>query len=207
MWFQSAQRLRGTAEIIIANQQEQEGPYIRAVNDAGEEAALLAQSAPEGTASVDILYEPPNYLPAQLLYAFAIENALKGLTLARDPDLAGAEKLSRRVKTHDLLALAEGAAFTLAVQEVPVLKALSRIAEWADRYPVAAALKDYEKTGNLHPIALVPDALLDWGSQHPIMRACFDRALGRLRNRLPAARILFGAVVSFSPTNPPGGDG
>ena len=168
MWFQSAQKLRSAAEIIISNQQEQERPYFRAVDDAGVHAAWLAQSAPEGTASVDILCEPPNYLPAQLLYAFAIENALKGLMLACDPELVGAEKLSKPVKTHDLVVLAKDAGFTLAVQEVPVLNALSRIAEWAGRYPVAAALKDYAKTGNSHPIALVADALLDWGSPSSI---------------------------------------
>lgn len=207
MWFHSAERLRSAAEIIISDQQEQERPYFRAVDDAGVEAASLAQSAPEGAASVDILCEPPNYLPAQLLYAFALENALKGLILARDPELVGAEELSRRVKTHDLVALAKVAAFTPEVQEVPVLNALSRIAEWAGRYPVAAALKDYKKTGNPHPIALVPDALLDWGSLHPVMRSCLDRALSQLRDRLPVEPKRFGVVVVFSPTNPRGVDG
>jgi len=200
MWFLSARRLRSAAEIIISDQQEQERPYFQAVDDAGVEAASLAQSAPEGSASVEIFCEPPNYLPAQLLYAFAIENALKGLMLAHNPQLTGAKKLSSRVKSHDLVALAKDAEFTVALQEVPVLEALSRIAEWAGRYPVAAALKDYEKTGNPHPISLVPDALLE-GSQHPVMRRCFDRALRQLRDKLPAEPRGFGAVVVFSPIN------
>jgi hypothetical protein len=205
MWFRSAERLQSAAEIIISDQQEQDGPYFRAVDDAGVEAASLAQNDPEGTASVDILCEPPNYLPAQLLYAFAIENALKGLLVARDPELAGAEELSKRVKTHDLVTLAGRAEFTLNVQEVPVLEALSHIAKWAGRYPVAATLKDYQKTDNPHPIALVPDALLDWGSLHPVMRSCFGRALGHLRERLPAKPRRSGAVVVFSRDHPRGG--
>jgi len=53
------------------------------------------------------------------------------------------------------------------------------------RYPVAAALKDYEKTDNPHPIFLVPDALLDFESHHTIVRRCFTRALAKLRALLP----------------------
>jgi hypothetical protein len=207
MWYHSAQRLRAAAETIITNQQPQERPYFQAVDDAGTEAAWRAELAPDGTASVEIACEPPNYLPAQLLYAFAMENAFKGLILIQNPEWVGSEKLDKRIKSHDLIALAEHAAFSLAVQEISVLKSLSQIAEWVGRYPVAAALKDYERTGNPHPIALVPDALLDFGSQHPMVRYCFDRALAHIRELLPTEPKRFGVVVAFSPTRPRSGIG
>jgi hypothetical protein len=200
MWFHSAQRLRDAAEIIIADQQSQERSYSLAV----DEAVSKAKGAPNGT-SVDILCRQPNYLPAQLLYAFAIENALKGLILVRNPGWIAPVRLSRRVKSHDLIVLANEAAFNLAALEAPVLEALSRIAEWIGRYPVAAALEDYEKTGNPHPMTLVPEELLGWGSQHPIMRACFDRALEQLKQRLPREPKRFGVVIAHSPAGPQGG--
>jgi hypothetical protein len=131
-----------------------------------------------------------------------MENALKGLCLIRNPGWIGPEKLSGRIKSHDLIALAGEAAFTLEAQEIAALKALSHIGVWIGRYPVAAALEEYEKIGHPHPITLVPTEFLDWGSQHPIVRACFDKALGKLRQSLPGEPRRFGVVVLVEGDHP-----
>lgn len=196
MWFSSAERLRSAAEIILADQVKQEVPYFRAVDAAGIEAELRAQNAPARSATVDIPCQPPNYRPAQLLYAFAIENAFKGLIVARNPNWIS-PRLSKRIKSHDLVTLAEDAGFSVAAEEVPILKALSRIGEWSGRYPVATAPNKYVNSEN--PALSLGDEPLDWGSQHPIMRACCDRALRELGKTLPEPPIRFGVVVAFAP--------
>src|SRR5262245_58073328 len=170
-WFMTAEHLRDAAEIILRDQVAQQTLYLQAVWRASGEARAAAAIAPDGSASAEINCESPNYLPAQLLYAFAIENALKGLIITENPTLLSRTKIS--VKSHDLINLAEQARFDLTSQEIPVLKALSHIAEWAGRYPVATRIDKYVGQDNrLH----WPESLLDdWGSQHPTMRACLER--------------------------------
>src|SRR5262249_2169433 len=132
---------------------------------------------------------PPNYPPAQLLYAYAIENALKGLIVANTPALIEERKLSDALKSHDLIKLAEKAAFAVHPQERPVLEALSELSIWAGRYPVALSRRE-------HVGAPVPDELLDYGSAHPVMRRFFKRAREELEGRLPRPiGSRFGALV------------
>jgi hypothetical protein len=195
MWLYCAERLRGAAETILADQLKQEVPYFQAVDAAHTEAIVKAQDAPDGSASAEIHCQPPNYLPAQLLYAFALENALKGLILARNPGLISPQNLSKRIKSHDLIELAKDAGFAVFVQEVLVLTALSQIAEWMGRYPVATALDKYANPENPYSLGSDPQELLDWGSQHPIMRACCDRALRELEATLTKSPTRFGFVV------------
>jgi hypothetical protein len=194
MWFLSAERLRDAAEIILTNQSKQEMPFSRAV----EEAQLAAITAPDRSAQ--IAYLPPNYRPGQLLYAFAMENALKGLMVAQNPGLTSSRhSISKSIKSHNLIRLAEDARFILAVQEVPVLKALSHMAEWAARYPVATKMEKYTNSDNPYPLSLDPDELLDWGSQHPVMRVCFSRMMQELEKALPSQPNRFGTWVASKP--------
>ena len=197
MWFLSAKRLQSAAEIILCDQVKHELPFARAVDDASKQALTIATNANDGVGRAEIQYEPPNYLPGQLLYAFAMENALKGLQIARNSGLILPNKLSKSIKSHDLIKLANDAKFPVFPQEEPALKALTHISIWAGRYPVAADLNDYRSKDNPIPLGLDPDALLDWGSQHPIIRSCFDRMLTELRSLLRTAPTRFGSVVVF----------
>jgi len=192
MWFLSAERLRDAAEIILSDQIKQEVPFFRAVEEA-QFAAMISQDK-----SAQIACLPPNYRPGQLLYAFAMENALKGLMIARNQGLVSSRhSISKSIKSHDLLKLANDARFSLAVQEVSVLKALSHISEWAGRYPVATAIDKYNNPENPYPLGLEPDVLLDWGSQHPIMRECLGRMMRELEKALPSRPNRFGTWVAF----------
>lgn len=130
-------------------------------------------------------------LRLKLLYAFAIENVLKGLIIVGKPHLISDQKLDRALTSHDLIALARQSGFHVHAQEDPVLKALSQLAVWAGRYPVARTRREHIGKPN-------SDELLDFGSAHPVMRRVFDRALRELESKLPRPiGNRFGALVVF----------
>jgi hypothetical protein len=198
LWFSGAERLRDAAEIILGDQIKREGPYLEAKDKAGQEAEAAAVTASDGSAQAEIACEQPNYGSAQLLYAFAMENALKGLIVTRNPGSVESPKISNSIKSHDhdLIELARKAHFLPTPKEEQVLKALSLIAKWAGRYPVPLKMAQYVNQES--PLGLNRDALLDWG-QHPVMRRCFDRMLQELQTKLPKPPNRFGLVVAFRP--------
>lgn len=195
-WLYSAERLVAAAEIILCDQLKQEIPFFRAVDEADEYAQALALDAEDGMGVAEIMADAPNYVPAQLLYAFAIENALKGLLVSHNPGLKDTQRLSRKLKTHDLQSLAAEAGVELFIQEVPIAKVLSSIAEWAGRYPVAV---DRVKHEGVHPFGPNSEALLDWGSQHPIMRQLAKRLIKKLNDSLDRQPTRCGVVISTRP--------
>lgn len=177
-WLLSAERLRDAAEAILEHELPKELPYLKAYADAQQEALAEACSEGKDAGSSEIEAMPPNYSPAQLLYAYAIENVLKGIVVAKTPHLIEERKLSIELKTHDLLKLAGKAQFAVHVQEGPVLRALSQLSVWAGRYPVARTRREYVAAPN-------PDELLDYGSAHPVMHRFFARVHKELESRLP----------------------
>jgi hypothetical protein len=190
-WLLSAERLQDAAEVILRHEQQFEVSYFQAYEEAQQKAVAEAYADGQTAGVAEIEARPPNYPPAQLLYAFAIENALKGLIVASKPHLINDEKLSRALTSHDLIALAREAEFTVHREEEVVLKALSELSVWAGRYPVARTRSEHEGKPN-------SDELLDYGSAHPVMRRFFDRAYRALEDKLPKPiESRFGAVVVF----------
>ena len=138
----------------------------------------------------DIKAIAPNYPPAQLLYAYAIENVLKGLIVLKRPSLIQEHELHGELKSHDLNRLADKAEVAVDQQhEPPILEALSDLSTWAGRYPVALRPSEYD-TPN-------PNALLGYGSAHPIMRTFFERAYKELESAVPEQIPRFEKVVVF----------
>jgi len=195
-WLINAERLQTAAEIILNDQVKQEIPYFKAVDEASELAQALAMDAPDGAGVVEIACDSPNYVPAQLLCAFAIENALKGLIVAKSPEIINERKIDAKLITHDFVALADAAGVGLFPQEIPVAKILSSIATWAGRYPVAT--KQHHHT-DVYPFGPNSEALLDWGSQHPIMRRLVNRLIGELTKVIGKSPSRRGSVVSLHP--------
>src|SRR5262249_6676282 len=154
LWLHSAERLRDAAEAILKHELPAEGPYFQALKIAEEEAA----GNDAGHAEIKAI--PPNYPPAQLMYAYAIENVLKGLIVSERSDLIQEDELDQELATHDLITLAKKAEFTVRVQERRVLEALSQLSIRAGRYPVALTRDEFAGT----PSA---DELLDYGRDHP----------------------------------------
>ncbi len=196
MWLRCAKRLRDAAELILTDQRPREVAYFRAVDDASNAAAALLATSGSST-TVEVEAEAPNYLPAQLLYALAIQNALKGLIVLRSPKLADPRKFNKSIANHDLLKLAQLANIALYDQEAPLLRALSQITMWAGRYPVALSANEY--VTQEHPMGINPMGLLDWGSQHPFMRNCFDRLAQTLLAELPKPPVSKDVVVALKP--------
>ncbi len=128
----SAERLRDAAEIILRHEVEKEIPYFRAHAASVQQATAYSEGLDAGVTEIQAL--APNYPPAQLLYAYAIENVLKGLIVASRPRLIEERELNGELKSHDLLKLADKASFAVHVQEKPVLLALSKLSIWAGRY-------------------------------------------------------------------------
>jgi hypothetical protein len=151
----------------------------------------MAYSEGNDTGIADIEARVPNYPAAQLLYGYALENLLKGIWIAKDPSLISGGKLNRKLASHDLAGLAKQAGFALHVQEEPVAKALSKLAVWAGRYPVALLEAEFASTPNA-------DELLDFGSRHPVVKAMYARGHSELTALLPnPLSNLHGAVVVF----------
>jgi hypothetical protein len=188
-WLRSAGRLRDAAEAILKQELPAEVSYSQALKIADEEAvAEIARNNSEFGAA-DIKAIAPNYPPAQLLYAYAIENVLKGLMVFKRPDLIQEHELHGELKTHDLNELAKKAKVTVDQQhEQPVLEALTRLSIWAGRYPIARGPSD--DTPN-------PNAWLDYGSAHPIMRTFFERAYKELESGVPEQIPRFEKVIVF----------
>jgi len=177
-WLLSAESLRDAAEVVIRREDEFLVPYLRAYDEAVKIAVANAYAEGEKAGHAEIPCRTPNYPPALVLYAYAIENVLKGLIVANDPSLIDGDKLNAVLRTHELVDLAKRADFVVHVEEKPVLRALSELSVWAGRYPVAQNVRDFVGTPN-------PDELMDYGSRHSIMRAFLDRALRALEAKLP----------------------
>jgi hypothetical protein len=175
-WLRSAGRLRDAAEAILKHELPAERAYSQAREIADEEARAESVRNDTGVGVADIKAIAPNYPPAQLLYAYAIENVLKGLIVLKRPGLIREDELDGELKTHDLKKLAKKAKVTVDQQEGPVLEALTRLSMWAGRYPIAPAPS--VDTPN-------PNVWLDYGSDDPIMRAFFERAYKELESAVP----------------------
>jgi hypothetical protein len=122
------------------------------------------------------------------MYAYAIENVLKGLIVLKRPGFIQEHELHGELKTHDLNELAKKAKVTVEQNERAVLEALTHLSISAGRYPIA--LEPSVDTPN-------PNALLGYGSAHPIMRTFFERAFKELESRVPEQIPRFEAVVVF----------
>jgi len=194
-WLAWAERLRDAAEIIFASQVHKEASYFRAHTAAVDEALAKACAVPNGSASAEIRCDPPNYLPGQMLCAFALENAFKGLMIAHDPSLSGDIKLNRLIKNHKLLQLAQAANFSLAGDEPRILKALTDLGEWAGRYPTAITLDGHD---NVEP-ASDHYALLDYGADHVTVRRILNRAIDSLTAVVGSQRVRYGLVIVDAP--------
>jgi len=195
-WLSSAERLQAAAEIILEREEAGAPAYFGALEAARREAVEKSYPSKDKTGVAEVSCEPPNYLPAQLLYAFALENVFKGIMVANDPTLANETKLSSELKSHELDRLAAKAGFALSSEEQVLLRTLSEIAIWAGRYPVASRLVDHTS-----PPMSDPHDLLNFGRQHPTLRLVFRKANATLASKIPHETARFGAVVAL-PSEP-----
>jgi hypothetical protein len=193
-WLTCAERLRDAAEVIFKSEASREVEYRHAY-------AVAVDEANKGDGKADIQCDPPNYLPGQMLRAFAVENALKGLIVAGDPSLKDGTKLNDLISRngHDLVDLAKRANFALDYEEVRVLAALSALGEWAGRYPTATRLT---KHTTVQPLS-DPHELLAYGADHTVVRQVLTRAIAALSTAVGPRQFRYGTVVLVGPTEEP----
>ena len=78
----------------MQGEQAAEIPYFQAHAAAEKEAVAEAYGDGNDTGVAEIKAMSPNYPPAQLLYAFAIENVLTGLIVVNTPGLIEERRLN-----------------------------------------------------------------------------------------------------------------
>lgn len=194
-WLRSAINLRDAAEVIFSAEKTKEHAYIIA-HDRAIKIAHLQMAQTKKTAAVDIEAEEPNYVPGELLYAFAFENVIKGIHLANGASKSNPNILDNKLRNHKLSKLAEEAKISLYTGEIDLLDLLSDIAIWCGRYPVAVRFEEYDR---VRPMGIMPAALLDFGSRHPLLRGLFNRLAGDLEAKAKQAPARFGVVVVDPP--------
>lgn len=82
------------------------------------------------------LREGPHYQAAWLLYGLAIENTLKGLTIANNPTFKKDNRLHKKIAIHNLNDLAFLAKVPTDQYERNLLTLLTNQISWAGRYPI-----------------------------------------------------------------------
>lgn len=160
---------------------EQVPPYEAATEEAYRKAEEIYERDPTQTAVVVIDSEEPRFLPAFLLYGYAVENLLKGLYVAKNPTAIDDEHIKVPAH-HNLRALAVAARYPATAGEIKLMKKLTTVTTWSGRYPVAKTLGEHGPLGVnteglfQHPIGAVAEivvmiqklrGLLDDGKPYP----------------------------------------
>ena len=130
-WLIVSRRLRHSANAIF----ERENPVAQRFW-----AELHRINAP-GTFD-ETKFPRPNFDAAYMLTAFAIENLLKGLMLAKGVATFSAQELPTVLQGHDLRRF-HGRAKPAATISPHLLDALTYMSEWRARYPLPLKLADF----------------------------------------------------------------
>jgi hypothetical protein len=82
-----------------------------------------------------VRFPHPDVLPAFGLFGYALENIFKGILVSKQPTLVKADRLSDKLKEHNLLKLAAAAGIALSEKEKRILGWLTEVTIWKARYP------------------------------------------------------------------------
>jgi hypothetical protein len=120
---------------------QRENPIASRFHD--ELLRLTALAAKDSRAQMDYFQFPePNFDGAYLLMAYAIENLLKGLIVAKKLVVFKHHELPKNLKSHDLHRLHIWAA-PKATLPRHVLDGLTYMSEWRARYPLPMTVADF----------------------------------------------------------------
>ena len=181
-WFLTASKLAESAEVLVSHNASR-SPEVQAAKSkaVAQAKANAMQNNKIGTAKIDA--QPLNYVPAFLLFGYALENLFKGIIVANDPTLISDAKLSSELKSHDLSFLAEKAVVTLSNAERKNCDRLTAIVVWAGRYPAPTQPNGYS-TPDLPQITMPAELFLKEQEDLDNIRAVLARATATLKNSL-----------------------
>jgi hypothetical protein len=135
-WLRVARRLRHSADAIF----ERENPVAQQFRD---EMQRLNTEGKEGEYEWDEAKFPfPNFDAALMLIAFAIENLLKGLAVAKNVAPFTGQQLPKPLQTHDLYKLHKTASPNASISP-DVLDFLTNVSTWQGRYPLPKSIEDF----------------------------------------------------------------
>lgn len=164
-WFATARDLAEVAEIVFRSQARVEKAFM---TGRGKRRRILPG-----------VYVPlnrgPNYYPGHLMYALAIENAIKGIAIGRNTKLIGKHKLDPQIANpkHSLVELCGVAGIELSDADKRLLRRLTHTIRWAGRYPTPRHFSDImpkDGTGRRYSAQF-----WQWWQDHDAMRDLFKR--------------------------------
>jgi hypothetical protein len=138
-WMHVARRLRASADAIF----ERENPVATRHWDEIRRIGRLAADGNLPPEDYDESKFPwPNFDAAFMLMAYAIENLLKGLAVAKGLVQVSAHELPKTLKDHDLYRLHQ-LATPRATIAPNVLDILTYMSEWRARYPFPTSIEKF----------------------------------------------------------------
>ncbi len=123
-WYSMATKLDRAAKVLA---REIEADLQRLEEEAPDASAVLTAAQVPGIQMADGFW---------LLAAFSLENLLKGILVAREPDLVQEQRLEKPLCSHRLLEMARRAHLDVNVIEAFFLEVASEYSTWAGKYPV-----------------------------------------------------------------------
>lgn len=178
-WIAAAERLKRASDILRETW----------LGDLSEMLSDLNETLRRVGAGESFPAHTPVLPPAVLLAGLAIEDALKGILIARDPDRFVQPRASspdRLVdwgsRGHDLTWLMAEADVAASPEEAAVLRNLNDFIMWAGRYPVAL------RASEMTPTEGAPRASFD-SSRFEVIDAIFGRTMSVLRESAAARDV------------------
>ncbi len=165
-WHGVARRLRRSAEAII----ESENPVAQRFYDELHCIGGLAADGHPPEEFDETSFPFPNFDAAYMLMAFAIENLLKGILVAKGRVGFSKQEIPKVLKTHDLRKLHDLAAPAATVPTY-ALDTLTYMGDWRGRYPLPTSA---EKFWPMNDDGTVRAAGYSWPQFHTDFFAYFD---------------------------------
>lgn len=173
-WLLVAHRLRRSADAIF----ERENPVARRFWQEFRRIANVSGASSTPPEDLDESKFPfPNFDAAYLLIAFAIENLLKGLMVAKGIAIFPQQKLPEILKGHDLHKLHKRATPKTAISQ-HLLESLTYMSDWRARYPFPTSV---EKFWPMRDDGTPTTPGFSWPDSHTEFLAYYDGLEAELR--------------------------
>lgn len=149
-WFYKAYRLYKDANIlyeifekerVLIYEKLEQKSFLKSSDMRGLTSYMYAIQ--EENSDVDI----PDYRSFYLLAGFCIENALKGIIVSQNIEIIDSEKLSAKLKQHNLNKLVKMTNLNLNDEQLVFLEELSDLIVNYGRYPIRVACPNAEEAG------------------------------------------------------------
>jgi hypothetical protein len=192
-WFLTASKLAESAEVLVSHNESRSPEVLAAKSNALAQAKSTAmRNNTVGVAKIDV--PPLNYVPAFLLFGFALENLFKGILVKNDPTLISGTRLNGELNSHDLSILAKNAKVSLSASERKTCERLTAVVVWAGRYPAPTKPDTYNKLG-LPQITTPAELFLNAEEDLDNIRAVVALATATLKNGLTPSLPTSDAIV------------